>query len=43
MLEAFREWMLKKPPDVTGYFRLVSIILWGLAYILVCETYKQSL
>ncbi len=29
-------------PDVMGYFGLVSIILWGLAYISVCNIYNQA-
>ena len=33
--------MLTTQPDVMGYFGLISIILWGLAYISVCKSYHQ--
>lgn len=33
--------MLTTQPDVMGYFGLVSIILWGCAYIAVCKSYNQ--
>lgn len=33
--------MLATQPDVMGYFGLISIILWGLAYISVSKSYKQ--
>lgn len=33
--------MLATQPDVMGYFGLISIILWGLAYIAVCKSYNQ--
>ena len=33
--------MLTTQPDVMGYFGLISIILWGLAYISVCKSYNQ--
>jgi len=33
--------MLATQPDVMGYFGLISIILWGLAYISVCKSYNQ--
>ena len=33
--------MLATQPDVMGYFGLISIILWGLAYISVCKNYNQ--
>ena len=32
--------MLTTQPDVMGYFGLISIILWGLAYISVCKSYN---
>ena len=32
--------MLATQPDVMGYFGLISIILWGLAYISVCKSYN---
>lgn len=35
------EVMLTAQPDVMGYFGLISIILWGLAYISVCKSYNQ--
>lgn len=35
------EVMLASQPDVMGYFGLISIILWGLAYISVCKSYNQ--
>ncbi|WP_411291055.1 hypothetical protein [Sphingorhabdus sp.] len=34
--------MLATQPDVMGYFGLISIILWGLAYISVCKSYNQA-
>ncbi len=34
--------MLANQPDVTGYFGLISIILWGFAYISVCKSYNQA-
>lgn len=33
--------MLATQPDVMGYFGLISIILWGVAYISVCKSYHQ--
>lgn len=33
--------MLATQPDVMGYFGLISIILWGFAYIAVCKSYNQ--
>jgi hypothetical protein len=33
--------MLASQPDVMNYFGLISIILWGLAYISVCKSYSQ--
>ena len=33
--------MLAAQPDVMGYFGLISIILWGFAYISVCKSYSQ--
>jgi hypothetical protein len=36
------EVMLATQPDVMGYFGLISIILWGLAYISVCKSYDQT-
>jgi len=33
--------MLATQPDVMGYFGLISIILWGLAYISVSKRYNQ--
>ena len=33
--------MLEAQPDVMGYFGLISIILWGFAYISVCKSYSQ--
>ncbi len=33
--------MLTTQPDVMGYFGLISIILWGLAYLSVCKCYNQ--
>ena len=33
--------MLATQPEVMGYFGLISIILWGLAYISVCKSYNQ--
>ena len=33
--------MLATQPDVMGYFGLISIILWGLAYISVCRSNNQ--
>ena len=33
--------MLATQPDVMGYFGLILIILWGLAYISVCKSYNQ--
>ena len=33
--------MLATQPDVMGYFGLISIILWGLAYISVCKSYNK--
>ena len=34
--------MLATQPDVMGYFGLISIILWGFAYISVCKSYNQA-
>ena len=34
--------MLATQPDVMGYFGLISIILWGFAYISVCNSYNQA-
>ena len=34
--------MLATQPDVMGRFGLISIILWGLAYISVCKSYNQA-
>ena len=34
--------MLATQPDVMGYFGLISIILWGFAYIAVCKSYNQA-
>ncbi len=33
--------MLTAQPDVMGLFGLISIILWGFAYISVCNSYNQ--
>ena len=33
--------MLTTQPDVMGYFGLISIVLWGFAYISVCKSYNQ--
>ena len=33
--------MLAAQPDVMGYFGLISIILWGLAYISISKSYNQ--
>ena len=33
--------MLTTQPDVMGYFGLISIILWGFAYISVCKSYDH--
>ena len=33
--------MLATQPDVMGYFGLLSIILWGLAYMSVSKSYNQ--
>lgn len=33
--------MLATQPDVMGYFGLLSIILWGLAYVSVSKSYNQ--
>ncbi len=33
--------MLAAQPDVMGYFGLISIILWGIAYISVSKSYNQ--
>ena len=33
--------MLTAQPDVMGYFGLISIILWGFAYISVCKSHSQ--
>ena len=33
--------MMGAQPDVMGYFGLISIVLWGLAYIAVCKSYNQ--
>ena len=33
--------MLATQPDVMGHFGLISIILWGLAYISVYKSYNQ--
>jgi hypothetical protein len=34
--------MLATQPDVTGYFGLISIVLWGFAYISVSKSYNQA-
>lgn len=34
--------MLTTQPDVMGYFGLLAIILWGLAYIAVSKTYTHA-
>ena len=34
--------MLATQPDVMGYFGLISIMLWGFAYISVCKSYNQA-
>lgn len=34
--------MLEAQPDVMGYFGLISIILWGFAYIAVCKIYDRA-
>jgi hypothetical protein len=34
--------LLATQPDVMGYFGLISIVLWGLAYIAVCKIYTQA-
>ena len=34
--------MLATQPDVMGYFGLISIILWGFAYISVSKSYNQA-
>ena len=34
--------MLATQPDVMGYFGLISIILWGFAYISVCKSSYQA-
>ena len=33
--------MMGAQPDVMGYFGLISIVLWGFAYIAVCKSYNQ--
>ena len=33
--------MLASQPDVMGYFGLISIVLWGFAYIAVSKSYSQ--
>ena len=33
--------MMTTQPDVMGYFGLISITLWGLAYVSVCKSYNQ--
>lgn len=33
--------MLATQPDVMGYFGLISIVLWGFAYISVSKSYTQ--
>ena len=33
--------MLASQPDVMGYFGLISIVLWGFAYIAVSKSYNQ--
>lgn len=33
--------MLTTQPDVMGYFGLISIVLWGLAYMAVSKSYDQ--
>jgi hypothetical protein len=33
--------MLKTQPEVMGIFGLISIVLWGFAYISVCKSYTQ--
>ena len=34
--------MLATQPDVMGYFGLISILLWGFAYIAVRKSYNQT-
>ena len=34
--------LLATQPDVMGYFGLISIVLWGLAYISICKIYDQA-
>ena len=34
--------MLATQPNVMGYFGLISIVLWGFAYISVCKSYNQA-
>ena len=34
--------MLATQPDVMGYFGLISIVLWGFAYISVSRSYNQA-
>ncbi len=34
--------MMATQPNVMGYFGLISIILWGFAYIAVCKSYNQA-
>ena len=34
--------MLEAQPDVMGYFGLISIVLWGVAYISVSKSYNQA-
>ena len=36
------EVMLTTQPAVMGHFGLISIILWGFAYISVCKSYNQT-
>lgn len=33
--------MMNTQPDIMGYFGLIAIILWGLAYISVSKTYNR--
>jgi hypothetical protein len=33
--------MFMTQPDVMGYFGLIAIILWGFAYISVCNSYNR--
>lgn len=33
--------MMQAQPEVMSFFGLISILLWGLAYIAVCKSYPQ--